>query len=176
VIQPDLRATIRAVTVVSFTVLGLIWIALAGACPMSDWYARRVPPRSYRQVALADVLRDLENHAVIPLGTVWEAEELKALPVTIDLLFFPTDREAVRLIAEKAGIVLAYPMDTHGGILGPIHVRNATSAPPGVQWIKVDRWEGPIYAAERPFRWIALLVCTTSCSHSVGSATTGDAA
>jgi hypothetical protein len=100
VIQPDLRATIRAVTVVSFTVLGLIWIALAGACPMSDWYARRVPPRSYRQVALADVLRDLENHAVIPLGTVWEAEELKALPVTIDLLFFPTDREAVRLIAE----------------------------------------------------------------------------
>jgi hypothetical protein len=26
---------------------------------------------------------------------------------------------------------------------------------------------------KRPFRWIALLVCTRSCSHSVGSATTG---
>ena len=148
-IRPDLRAAVRVVTVVPVTLACLIWIGLAGGCPMSDWYARRLPPRSYRQVSLAAVIQDLEVHGVIPVGTVWEADSLKAIPVTQDFWLFPTDREAVRLIAERTGVVMAYPVDTHGGILGPIHIREAAGAPPGVQWLKLDRWEGPIYAADR---------------------------
>ena len=148
-IQPDLKATIRTVTVVTLTLAGLIWIGLAGGCPLSDWYARRMPPRSYHHVPLSAIMRDLETHAVIPLGTVWEAEALKSVSVTAELRFFPTDREAVRLIAEAAGVVMAYPMDVHGGIMGPIHVRSAAGDRPGVQWLPRVSWQDPTYASER---------------------------
>ena len=148
-IQPDLKATIRTVTVVTLTLAGLIWVGLAAGCPMSDWYARRMPPRSYHHVPLSTVMRDLEIHAVIPLGTVWEVEALKSVPVTADLRFFPTDREAVRLIAEAAGVVMAYPMDVHGGITGSIHVRSASGNRPGVQSLPRVDWQDPTYASGR---------------------------
>ena len=148
-IQPDLRATIRVLAVVPVTLACFVFVSLAAGCLISDWNARRVPPRSYRNKPLGEVIQDWESHGVIPIHSVWESETLKSIPVTLEIWRFPSDREAVEILAKRTGVVIAYPMDQHGGVEGPLHIRRASDRAPGVERFKVERFEGPVYAADR---------------------------
>jgi hypothetical protein len=134
VIRPDLRSTVRAVAVVSLSLPLLIAVALLGGCPFTDWYAPRMPPRSFTAAPLGDVIAEIERNGVIPVGTTWEADPLKSRKVTLTPLLFPTDREVVREIALSAGVIIGYPMGQEGQILGPLHVRAAAGAKPGVEY------------------------------------------
>ena len=126
-IKPDSRSTLRIVAVLGLTIPALVAIGLAGGCPLSDWYARRMPPRTYKSAALGNVVADLEREGVIPLGTTWESEDLKSRPVSMTAIL-PTDREAVHQIAERAGVIIGYPMGQEGQITGPLHVRSAAGS------------------------------------------------
>jgi hypothetical protein len=146
VIKPDSKSVFRTVAILGLTIPILIGIALLGGSSISDWYARRMPPRSYERVPLYWVIQDLEAHGVIPLGTTWESDSLKGQPLTMKTWLLPTDREVILRIAQGAGMVIAYPMGQHGEIMGPLHVRATAGGKPGVEWLYGKNRPSPAYA------------------------------
>jgi hypothetical protein len=132
-ITPDLRSTRHVGVVLGLTIPALLAIALAGGCPMTDWYAPRMPPRAYRSAALGSVIADLERENVIPSGTTWESPDLKSLPVNMTSYLLPTARDAVHEVALRAGVIIGYPMGQEGQVTGPLHIRAASESPPGVE-------------------------------------------
>jgi len=148
VIKPDLRWVARTTLLVAFTVPCLIAVGFAGGCSAHDWYARRMPPRSYVGAPFAEVIRNLEDCGVLPLGTSWQSEPLKRRRVSYGSISFPTDREVIWQLAMEAGVVVGYRMDTHGSIRSSLHIRDAAGAKPGVEYREGGVSSEPRYALE----------------------------
>ena len=119
-------------------VLAAITCIVVVAVPGGWWEQRLMPPRSYQAVPLGRVVADLERQGVIPLGTTWESEALKARPVTASFWFLPSASSAVNTIATAAGVVARAPWAHRCSLCGehfagPMHVLPAQQGRAGLE-------------------------------------------
>jgi hypothetical protein len=149
VIRPTVPSTFATAGVVAFVLSALGVITFIATSSYSDFFAPRMPPRVYDHAQLGRVIADLEASAVIPLGTAWESEALKSRPVSASFWFLPTNRAAVRRIAESAGVAFEYPMGQHGEILGSIVVRVPIDGRPQLLPRREELRKPALYASQR---------------------------
>jgi hypothetical protein len=128
------------------TILALVFLVLLGSQPNSWWYVPRMPIRVYKSSPLDQVIKQMEDHGVIPLGTEWETETLKQKHVTVSFWFLPTDLEALGQLAAAAQVVIEYPPAYHGELRGSIRVRRAGNDPVGLKAVYRPNLPRPRYA------------------------------
>ena len=117
------------------TLLGLLFLVSILSTSTRSFFARRMPPRAYSAKPLSEIIADMENQGLIPLGTTWENEGLKARKVTVSYWLLPTDLDALDKLASAAGVVIEIPVEVEAQVVGSARVRSISGGRPGLELI-----------------------------------------
>ena len=119
------RTSLPAALLLLAFLLSLLVIIFISVQSTADVYAPRSWYANYRDVPVGQIVEDLENRQIIPKGTMWESNAIKARRVTVRWIA-ASDRDALGELAKAARVKIAYPVGYHGDLWGPVSIQNAT--------------------------------------------------